>query len=899
MTTATQHLISTIFQTQGYDTHNRKVLKSGQVIDTYTKKYVTATGRQGTATEKVYGITKKQTKEIYRYSRKLESQAHATARMAKEQAKLNAQQTRGKHKTNDLVKALKRAAIVAPVWLALRSAMMGVLRTISLGAKYWVELASNLARAQAVTTDTTVGMGKSMDMLKKKAESFAIAHKGTAKDVIESYYRMATSGMNFNDAMAAAVPATKLAIGTYGDIATTAKTVSAIFRLMGDTIEGATTRQERMAKIVDVLGKAWSDHEFDMNQMSQAIGKSATQAKAFGMSMTELIAVLSVSHDALIKGGSSGRLFGRALDELAKNLDKVGVLIGRTFDPTEAINWFDVFMELIDKFKEMPKHSKMVEENFASIFNIRSRREVRALMTLHESLVTTLDTLENKSEGFADALLKIRDATPEAQLENLRENMSKLIADFFTGVTSSGDFAEALEKINKNLSEMSLNVTVAGAGISAFAINVKALFDLVKTERPKSKLGFFGELFGRAGLGSAFETLKIFKKIKGIASGIGEFKGKDITGEMEEAATKWMERQEELLSKRTNKRKEEVKKLTEQLVIEKDIHADIVMKLALADKLITYKEMELKGYNKIQIANQKIVDYVDAVVDRLKVQNSEVDKQQLLSAILSKNWKEVLKLTKETVITEKELVNIEKMVNQVSLERLTLQQNLTKSLISHELSLFKIKGATAKTIAESTYDLENQFGINQDIVNMLKKELNIEKEITKEKLRKNRLSSDAIKLYEISLKYGNRTAEKLQDVIEGRTDINSLGKKYLGILEKEMGTLATRLRAEKYWEGKRLPGEMEKWESNKAGLDIEYKLSKLIPPVVKKEELKKEPIVIQPNIEIPTEVITNVYIDGEKITDESLVKVETEIKTEGTSINKEIKKISKTTFNTE
>ncbi|GAG90883.1 unnamed protein product, partial [marine sediment metagenome] len=48
------------------------------------------------------------------------------------------------------VKALKRVAIVVPVWMLFRSAMMAVMRTISEGFKYWMEFNKAINKSRQV-----------------------------------------------------------------------------------------------------------------------------------------------------------------------------------------------------------------------------------------------------------------------------------------------------------------------------------------------------------------------------------------------------------------------------------------------------------------------------------------------------------------------------------------------------------------------------------------------------------------------------------------------------------------------------------------------------------------------------------------------------------------------------
>ena len=145
---------------------------------------------------------------------------------------------------------------------------------------------------------------------------------------------------------------------------------------------------------------------------------------------------------------------------------------------------------------------------------------------------------------------------------------------------------------------------------------------------------------------------------------------------MDEAGSKWMERRMARLGKLKDKRAEETNELEKQLETEYEIDSDIMMKIKLAQDLVNYKELELQGYNKVQIANQKVVDYVKAVVANLEEGGLLVNEQSLLTAILAQNWQKVLEITQKHVIDEKELVNVAKMVNDTQYQGEQRLQNL-------------------------------------------------------------------------------------------------------------------------------------------------------------------------------------------------------------------------------
>jgi TP901 family phage tail tape measure protein len=637
---------------------------------------------------------------------------------------------------NDFTRALQRVAIVVPVWFLFRNLMMSVFRTISDGAKYFIQMESWLARAQAVTSNASVDIGKAMEHLKALSEDYARKHKGTAKEVIEAYYRMATSGLDFADAITGSIPAVKLANSTYGDVAETAKAVSAIYRLLGDNIQGAVTKQEKMEKITDVLSRAWANHEVEMNQLAQAIANVGGQAKSFGLDMTELIAVLSISHDVLIKGGRAGRLFGRSLDDMAKNLPAVEKVLGETFNPKTFTDWFSIFEKLVQRFREMGKTTPQIQEALTGIFNIRAKRQLQAIVAIGDKFSATLKDLKENSDGMTDALAKIADVTPEVQFENLSDNLNILMRQFFDGAITTQELAQGIKDINDNLEEMELKVVRAGAGVGAFRKNLTALWVLIREmNKPETKdQEAFAWLVPSV---ITSNTKALFSLAKQL-----------VTGNRE--AEKMVQTFGEMAG------------ITDPLE---------VLQKELKEGLVTPTEAMARAEAEY---NQKLQDGID--------------------------------LAKEAKISEEEALAIKHQALETQREldlMLKEEVKIKDNLVSHELDLLKMRGATASEVARTQIALKESLGLYETQSEKLKDQLNLEKKITGEMLTQKGLSSDSIKLWEIASRYGTRIATEIGEVLTAQRAISDLSRKSSTIFQKQFSSRFAQFKAKEYFFGGR------------------------------------------------------------------------------------------------
>jgi TP901 family phage tail tape measure protein len=92
-------------------------------------------------------------------------------------------------------------------------------------------------------------------------------------------------------------------------------------------------------------------------------------------------------------------------------------------------------------------------------------------------------------------------------------------------------------------------------------------------------------------------------------------------------------------------------------------------------------------------------------------------------------------------------------------------------LIENQLELLRLYGATEVQLLQHKATIEKMNGIGQGREDLLRKELSLNQEITKEKLNQNRVSSDYLKIAQIAQKYGVSTARKATEFLRGEAPI--------------------------------------------------------------------------------------------------------------------------------
>jgi len=95
-------------------------------------------------------------------------------------------------------------------------------------------------------------------------------------------------------------------------------------------------------------------------------------------------------------------------------------------------------------------------------------------------------------------------------------------------------------------------------------------------------------------------------------------------------------------------------------------------------------------------------------------------------------------------------------------------------LIKSKLEILKLQGATSIQLIEQRRALEKAYGIDKNRLDAIKSELDLQKEITKEKEGQNKISSESINIFKIAQKYGRPTAQRAIDFLRGDISVRNV-----------------------------------------------------------------------------------------------------------------------------
>jgi len=379
---------------------------------------------------------------------------------------------------NDMLnKASKRALIVAPVWMLLRSIMMGLLRTIGDMVKANLDLEEGMARIRTVLHGTSSQIEAYMLAIKRQILDVAVTTRASIKELAEAFYFLQTANLSAEEAMAGFLPTVNAMVGTGNNAKDTARAMAGAYNTMGKFLEEGMTITEKFTKIADILTYTYATQDVQLSELIQSYTKLAPYLSGLSDEFGDIVTLLGFLNTKLLRAGRTGRLTGRAILQLTKNAEKLASIFGITFDPKQQINFLDTIKQIHEAMGRTTKITAEQGQALQEVFATRAGVVIRLLISHFDELQETITLARENADGFAEAMAEIRMGTVSAQMGRMKNILAVLVNDFVSGVYGAGDFAEALDDINDSLEALRLPFQRTGqlAGWLAQNISISAL----------------------------------------------------------------------------------------------------------------------------------------------------------------------------------------------------------------------------------------------------------------------------------------------------------------------------------------------------------------------------------------------------------------------------------------
>lgn len=778
------HLINIIFRTTGSQTATREVQKVQKSIKVpWDSK---AVSNYENNVRKALGVLKDTSKET----------------------------TKARSSTNDFVKALRRAAIVAPVWQALRTVMNGVIRGIQEGIRYWEEFDRALVKARAVVHESATDMATTMKDLEVRIQNLSQTTGESMTKIASAFYRFGTVGEDFETAWAGAEAAVRFALATQGDADQVAQTMALTFKLLGNTMDDTIPITQRFNAQFAKQFKLWQVNAFEADQLTQSFKQFLPTANTLGLSLDETTALLATLNSAALQGSRGGRLLRTSFTKLIDNSDKLADSLGLAVNP-ELDNTFELFTKVLKSIKDLSSLGELpieAQRVISDLFGgVRGGEPVKALIALYDTLQQNLAITTTEYSDLSDTLQnydkRIQDVNNSVskQLEIFRELRSQAGRSFVIGITGAEDYVEALQKVNDIMKVVVQDFRDAGDRINRVTTDARVTTLAILTQGlALSK--FFDPLYKE--LDNAEDRVKKFEQIQfafqfksslqDVNSLIKDLSENDygidnleffLTGltnvkKRLEDNIKFQKETDQVIIDFNNKY---IQKQTEQnQIIEHGLRLAELGKKANEDTLEIVRLQSL-GYSESQIEIAKITKSVNEIVDKynsLKTLQgdsvTQLNKQEIVSLVLAKNWEKILELTKNNTAVRESLLKVSEQLADVDEARI----KTVDTLVKHELDLARMRGANALQLLALEANLNSLLYGEDQVANSLEYQLRLEKELTAQKLAQNEATSEQVTLFKIAQRFGTSTAFTAARFLTGQVTPTGLDRRTLLALRR-------------------------------------------------------------------------------------------------------------------
>jgi len=656
----------------------------------------------------------------------------------------------------------KRAALTIPLWLVLRGAMLGVSRTMKDGLANIAKFDKVLQKARRNMQGSATQITSDFKRLREEATQLSLETGVAAEDIVTAFQRFATTGQNFETSMAGARASTSLAIAQFGETVDVANALAISFKLLGHTIEGAATEEEKMMKITALTDELWKTNAFDIDEMGKAVERFAGIANVMGISMEDTIKLMATMHTGALKGKQGARLLSTALIKMTANLDEVASELGISFNP-KVDKAKDVILKVVEAIAKLKgsgdlKGISEMSEKLKNLLGIRGTLPISTIASTFEVLQENM-AVTGDIDNFNQAVKDVTETT--GQLADRFSNANKEIGKaLVTGIVGGESFDDSLKTIVETLTAMQSKAQAFGAVWRR---------DLLRTVTA-----------GGLGLPLAELAEKIIK-------------AKDATEDL---------------------RREIDKGLGGKLNISE-----------LAALLIQLSSTEIDIPNLDAIISE-ITKRFGKAADSIRSQMNKAVEGGLTKEDLNKLLKDLegvdanlLNIDEDTLDAfktgvKKALEEVEKLADEAKRKNLKIPigvdisipdlSKVSNAIIESNLEQLKAQGALASEILDRKTALEQLYNINQDAVTLVERQLLKERELTKEKRLQTEIGNESLKLFKIAKENGTETARKIADVLSGERDLSQFlkaGGEEAEIFKKEFGDILEQQQAKAFFRG--------------------------------------------------------------------------------------------------
>lgn len=592
----------------------------------------------------------------------------------------------------DFEKALRRVAIVVPVWAAAKVAFQAILAPIQEVTKAFFELDTGLAKVMTVTRIATSEQKKFYGDLANAALTYYRTSSASMKDITESMYQIGTAGRSATEILHGFDSVLNLSIATFGSVVDAGRTMTGILNVFGDSLKEQITSTEKMRYIADLLTYTWTTQQIEMNEIATAIGYVGSAADSLNIDLKTLVGTIGFLNTGLLRGSKAGTSLLNAFLQIAANSDKLRTL-GIVFDPRKPLDFLDVMTQLRAKFEESGKSLAATGDLF-DVFGKRGGRAISQILDNWDGWIKSIKVADNTFQNFAERTKDIAEKTlPKAFAKFMK--LTFLPEQIGKGTNPILDWLnEQNKQIEENQKNLKAYYELIGKGIAlapaVITQNIPPMpgFTTILSAKAENQVLAIREFFDLIGEAEINETL--LKQTESISNnlGVAAERAKNLFDVSIELGDTWEQVGKgaaDLIAPLLGMTKEEfiqseyLKKIYEyrlknrtiaedELKIQGGLTSELRTKLEEQDRETKYSLMKIAGAREEIIIYSQLEDKINYLNKLAKESNKlrkdegkELYKTVGIYDVIEGNWGKILNSGSLVLDKEKDILELEKM----------------------------------------------------------------------------------------------------------------------------------------------------------------------------------------------------------------------------------------------
>lgn len=439
--------------------------------------------------------------------------------------------------TDNMKRLVSRAAMTIPVWFALRAAISTVTNVFRDGVVGVLSFDKIFQKLKRNVQTNTNGITANFDAIKERITQFALESGKSTDEVTRAIERFSTVGFDLETSMSAGINTTKAAVLLFGDAGETAEQLSRAFRVLVTDVNNSTQSSKEIAEGLALITEISKTTAPEIGELSDGLEKFAGTGKALGLSMNEVITLLSVLGTRGLKANRAGNLLRTTFLKLTGDLEKVKKTLGVDINP-ELDSTFVMFQKVSGAIAKLKGTKDVIPADVAdAITKLFGSRSGEAIL----DIVNDMDMVNKEFKKFANVQGSVITFNKEFEEINktafqqanlMKVNFAEINKGFITALVGGDDFADSLLKINNLLKQIKggmgtlgkeINQQFRGGLIIPTVATIKILDYIIDKRKETAALhetivkGLHGELTDIELKNLVLKLSKIDLKSKGIS----------------------------------------------------------------------------------------------------------------------------------------------------------------------------------------------------------------------------------------------------------------------------------------------------------------------------------------------------------------------------------------------